>query len=101
MPLGDIAGEVLSGILRFLGEIFLQVIVEILIRGPGYLICRVFDRRIDSEGIWVFLAGILFWVFVGFGGHYVYKQATQFLDEDRCLDAGGSYNEETKQCLHG
>lgn len=97
MPLGDLAGEALGGIIRFFGEIFVQVIVEILIRGPGYLICRIFDKRIDSESIWVLFVGILFWLLVGFCGHYVYTQATEFIAEDRCLDSGGSFNKETEQ----
>jgi hypothetical protein len=100
MPLGDLASEVFGGVIRFLGQILGQIVAEILIRGPGYFICRIFDKHIDSESIWVFLAGVLFWIFVGFGGHYVYAQITESIAVDRCLDSGGAFNKETRQCVH-
>ena len=99
MPLGDLAGEVLGGIFRFLARILGEIAAEILIRGPGYIVCRVFDKSIDSESIWVFFAGVLVWLCVGFGAYYVYTEITDLIAIDNCLDYGGAFNEETKQCL--
>jgi hypothetical protein len=64
MPLGDIAGEVLGVILRFLGELFLQIVVELVVKGPGHLICRQFRRDANPDGGLVIFVGLLFWVVV-------------------------------------
>jgi hypothetical protein len=64
MPLGDIAGEVLGGIFRLLGELFMQIVVELLVKGPGSLICRLFRRDANPDGGLVVFVGLLFWAVV-------------------------------------
>lgn len=64
MPLGDIAGEILGVVFRFLGELFMQIVVELLVKGPGYLICRLFRRDANADGVVVVLVGLLFWAAV-------------------------------------
>ncbi|MBU0620556.1 MAG: hypothetical protein KJ795_01790 [Gammaproteobacteria bacterium] len=61
MPLGDIAAGLISGAARLVAHIFLEIVIEILVRGPGYLICRVFRRDIDPDGGWVVVVGLSFW----------------------------------------
>ncbi|OGU19662.1 MAG: hypothetical protein A2580_01110 [Hydrogenophilales bacterium RIFOXYD1_FULL_62_11] len=99
MPIGDVAGELLGGVLRVFGNIVLDVLLEVLIRGPGYLICRIFKKDINSEGGWVIVAGMAFWVFVAVGGFYMYAYFSEALAIDRCLDSGGAFNYQNKQCL--
>jgi hypothetical protein len=74
MPLGDIAGEVIGGILRFIAQIIVEIFFEILIKGPGYLIVRIFRPResIDADGAAVILVGVCFWVVVLLGGYFAY-----------------------------
>ena len=99
MPIGDVAGEFLGGVLRVIGNIVLEVVLEILIRGPGYLICRVFKQDINPEGGWVIVVGLAFWVFVVVSGFYTYSYFSETLAADRCLDSGGAFNYQNKQCL--
>jgi|GraSoi2013_100cm_1033763.scaffolds.fasta_scaffold496267_2 hypothetical protein len=75
MPLGEIAGEVIAGILRVIGQFVLELVLEILIKGPGYVIVRALRRRkdIDPEGAVVILVGILFWVVLVVGGYVAYR----------------------------
>ena len=73
MPLGEIAGEVLGGIFRLVGELFLQIVVELLIKGPGYFICRLFRKEVNPDGAAVVFVGLLFWVLIGSGIYVVYR----------------------------
>ena len=72
MPLGDIAGEVVAGTLRFLARAFLEIFVELLVKGPGYVICRAFDEDVDPDGIRVVIFGALFWAVTGGGAYAAY-----------------------------
>lgn len=73
MPFGDIAGEIVGGIFRFLGQILLEIVLEILIKGPGHFICGKFSRNIDPEGVMVVFAGFMFWGVIGGCGYGIYK----------------------------
>jgi hypothetical protein len=70
----ELAGEVLGGVLRFIGSILLQVVFEILIRGVGYFICRPFKRKIHPDSITVGVVGIIFWVGVGGVVYAIHRQ---------------------------
>ena len=74
MPLGDIAVQVLGGVFRFIAEVFLNIVLEVLVKGPGYLICRVFWKAedIDPDQFKVLVAGLLFWVAIIAGGYAAY-----------------------------
>ena len=99
MPIGDAAGEFLGGVLRVIGNIVLEVVLEILIRGPGYLICRIFRNDINPDGGWVIVVGVAFWILVAASGFYADSYFSAALAADRCLDAGGAFNYQSKQCL--
>jgi len=73
MPLGDIAGGLIGGALRLIAQFFLEIILEIVIRGPGYLICRLFRKGIDPDSGWVAVAGIVFWVTLVFGSIFCFR----------------------------
>ncbi|GLQ30914.1 hypothetical protein [Litoribrevibacter albus] len=93
MP-GEIVGDIFSGVFRFIIRIFADVILEILIKGFGYLIYRPFNKHVDPDGLKVTLVGMVAWGILLFGGYKVMS----FLEIDRCLDAGGSYNYQLKEC---
>lgn len=99
MPIGDAAGELLGGMLRTIGSIIVEVILEIAIRGPGYLICRLAKRYIDPASGWVVVMGLAFWVVIGFLGYFAYSYFAEALAVDRCLDSGGAFNYQAKECI--
>ena len=68
MPLGDLAGEFLGGIARAAAHIVGQLVLEVLIRLPGYFICRALGRQVDPDGVASTLVGILFWAIVALFG---------------------------------
>ena len=100
VPLGEIAGEVLGGVARFIGGIIVEVVLEVVIRGPGYLICRLFKKDIEPDSAWVVFVGIGFWLLVGFAGYYMYQYVSDQLTIDSCLDSGGKFNYQTKTCVN-
>lgn len=67
MPVGEIASEFLGGALRFIGNLLLEVVLEFLVRGPGYLLCKPFKKDVDPEGGLAAFVGIVFWVIVAVG----------------------------------
>lgn len=76
MPLGEIAGSVFGVILRVVSGIFTNVILEILIQGPGYLLLKhVLLRKedIDPNSAWVLFVGALFWLAVGTAAYWIYQ----------------------------
>lgn len=75
MPLGDIAGEVIGSIFRVIAEVVIEIFFEISIKGPGYLIVRVFRPRdrFNPDGAVVILVGICFWVVILVGGYFAYR----------------------------
>ncbi len=99
MPIGDIAGEFLGGALRVLGNFVLEVVLEILVRGPGYRICRVFKQEVNADSGWVAAAGVAFWIVISVAGYHGYAYVSEAWAMDRCLGAGGTYKPQVGQCL--
>jgi hypothetical protein len=52
-------------VLRFLARVFVEIFVDLLVKGPGYLICRVVGKDVDPDGVQALLAGFGFWVVTG------------------------------------
>lgn len=61
MPIDDLAAEAIGGTLRFVGRIISEVILEILIRGPGFRVCRACGYQGDIDGFLPAFAGVMFW----------------------------------------
>lgn len=48
---------------RFIGYIIIEIVFEILIRGTGYFITKLFTKNDpDSEGLLVVFVGFIFWI---------------------------------------
>lgn len=62
MPLGDIAGEALGGVLRFVARIVFEIVVEWLLRGTGALILRLMRPRHEPGETAAVVTGLLFWI---------------------------------------
>ncbi len=99
MPVGEIAGEVSGGVFRFIVHLIIDVFLEVLVRGTGNLICRVFSRTIDPDGTLVLVIGLLFWIVVVLLGVYGYSVLESYLAVDSCLDSGGKYDYENEACI--
>lgn len=99
MPLGEIASEVLGGVFRFVGNVFLEVVLEFLIRGPGYLLCKPFKKDVDPDGGLAAFVGIIFWVVVGVGAWFIYQEASETIAIDKCLDSGGAFDYQLQKCV--
>ena len=95
MP-AEIISDTLLGFVKIIGRIFTEVILEVLIKGAGYFICKPFNPTIDSDSIWVTITGLIFWIIVITLGVYLYD----FFILDSCLDSGGKYVEALNKCLH-
>ncbi len=56
----------MNAVVELLIEACDLVIVELLIRGPGWLVVRLFRRssEIDFDGYLVFFTGLGFWMFL-------------------------------------
>ena len=70
----DVFGGVLRVVGRFVASVVMDFVVEILIKAPGYFIVRsVAKNAPDPDGAAVFIAGILFWLALGFGVYSLYS----------------------------
>lgn len=64
MPLEIVTEGIVGGIARFFVWVIMEVIFEILIRGLGYLICRLF-RKNTATPVSSALVGLGAWIFIG------------------------------------
>lgn len=101
VPVGEIAGEVVGGLFRLLGQFFSEVIGELLVRGVGYAIWRRVCPDTYPDGWRSAVIGLLFWVAAFALGYLAYQHAAEWLAVDQCLDSGGSYNYQSESCVHG
>ena len=76
MPLGDIAGEALGGVFRFIARVVFEVIVEWLLRGTGALILRLIRPRHEPSETAAVMTGLLFWITMIALGFWLYRQAS-------------------------
>lgn len=97
--LDEVGKEVLGGLFRFLGRMLLEVVLEAILRGPGYLLCRLFRKDVDPESGLVVVVGLSFWLCAALGAWYLYGELSTSSAIDRCLDAGGAYDRSQGQCL--
>ena len=80
--LDDLLGETAHGLLRGLGrllaplgrflvELLVHFIGELLIQGTGYAICQRFKADVSPDGWLSTLVGLLFWTVIGLGAWYL------------------------------
>ena len=76
MHMGEIAGEALGGILRFVGRIFVELVFELLIQGTGHVILKTLRSRKEPGDTESAIVGLLVWVAVAAAGFWLYQHAT-------------------------
>lgn len=73
MPIGDIAGEALGGVLRVTGCLLFELVVEVMLRGTGHVLIRIAKPRSEPGETACAIAGLVFWAAVGAGGYFIYR----------------------------
>jgi len=72
MPLGDLAGEAVGGVVRFVGRVLFEIVFEVMIHGTGYAVIKVFRPQSEPSdkscaivglAIWAGAAGLGFWFY--------------------------------------
>ena len=69
--------DVIEVVARFIGRFISEAIIEFMCKGAGYLICRIFKRNVDSEGVTVLIVGLIFWIAVGIISYQTYEALVQ------------------------
>lgn len=70
MPIGEIVGETLGGVLRFAGRILFEILFEVIIQGTGYVLIRIFRPNAVPGDVSIAVVGLIFWAAVGSGGYF-------------------------------
>ncbi|MCW4453686.1 hypothetical protein OK348_02610 [Flavobacterium sp. MXW15] len=73
MPIGDIAGDALGGLFRFLGRLFVEIFFEFIIQGTGHVLLRIGRPRHEPSDTACAVAGLLFWAMVAVGAYGFYR----------------------------
>ena len=64
----EVAVGALRAVLRFLGYILVEVLLELVFLTPGNLILGALTKsQVKADGIWVFVVSGVFWGIVGTG----------------------------------
>ena len=92
--------DLIEVVSRFIGRLFTEVLIEFLCKGMGYLICRKFNEDIDPDGFMVLIVGLSCWVIVIVSAVLIYDTLVQQIAIDKCLDNGGSFNHQVKECRY-
>ena len=76
MPLGDLAAGLFEILGRLFFQFFVEIILEIVIKGPGYLIARYLLFRdetfLEGSETGITLIGISFWLIIGLSAYGIY-----------------------------
>ncbi|MCL2916756.1 hypothetical protein [Shewanella litorisediminis] len=63
--LDEVIGSAFKVVARFIVEVFVEIIFEIMIKGPGYLLVKPFSKSApDPDGVLVVIVGLVFWAFL-------------------------------------
>jgi hypothetical protein len=73
MPIGEIIGEALGGVLKIAVRFVFEVIFELLVKGTGYLLIRLVRPQSDPGESACGIVGVLFWAAVGVGIYVLFR----------------------------
>ncbi|MBD9534974.1 hypothetical protein ATCM_11040 [Stenotrophomonas sp. ATCM1_4] len=76
MPLDDLAGEALRGALRVVGRMLVELVFEILLKGTGHVVIRLFRPGKEPGDAACALVGLLVWAGVAAGAFLLHRQMT-------------------------
>ena len=75
MPLGEIAGEAVGGVLRLLGRFVFEVLFELIVKGTGYALIRLVRSGKEPSETACAVVGLFFWAIAGTVSYFVYRTA--------------------------
>lgn len=64
MPLDELTGHALGGLLRVLARVAVELLFELPVRGLGYAMLRLAGRRVREDDAACVVAGLAFWAVV-------------------------------------
>ena len=99
MPLEIITEGILGSIVRFIVWCIVDIFLEILVRGLGYLLCKPF-KKVDIDSLASLIVGIIAWIVIGTSIYYFATAISHQLAIDSCLDSGGKFDYAEEQCIH-
>lgn len=76
MPVGDLVGEVLGGMVRVAGRLVFEVVVELFFAGTGHVLIRSVRPKAARGEVACGVVGIVFWAIVGLGMYALYRAAS-------------------------
>lgn len=59
--------EFIGEAFHFIGQLLIEAILEFLIQGLGYVLCKPLKKDINPDGALVTVVGIVFWVLFAVG----------------------------------
>jgi len=62
----DLAGDAIGVVVKFIGQVFVTLVFEIMVQGAGYIICRVFSSKVERFSKTSAAVGFCFWALVVF-----------------------------------
>ena len=83
--------EFIGVIARFTGRMVTEILIEFLCKGVGFLICRIFNRNVDPDGLIAFVTGFVFWILVSVFAFAIYDYFLLSEAAKHCLDSGGIF----------
>ncbi|GAB3378329.1 hypothetical protein NCG89_14655 [Spongiibacter taiwanensis] len=98
MPIAEVTGEWLGGLFRLLGNFFIEKVLEVLVKGLGYSVCRIFSKSVDQDGFVVAIVGVFAWIVIGVLIYFGYEYFSTQAAIDSCLDSGGRFNYDQQIC---
>ncbi len=75
MPVADIVGEALGGIVRFIGRTLLDFVFELLLRGTGQIVLSVLRPSKKPAETEAAITGLMFWCVTTVGGFWLFLHA--------------------------
>ncbi|WP_018969883.1 hypothetical protein [Rubritalea marina] len=58
----EIVTPLVNVVLRAMGWIFFEVLVQFIIAWPGKILCRLFGKNVDIDSGSALVVGIIFWI---------------------------------------
>ena len=71
----EVIGGAFKVLARLVGQFFVEIVFELLLKGPGYFSSKRFSKQEpDPDGFVVVLTGFIIWVVIGFLAYGVYQK---------------------------
>jgi ABC-type tungstate transport system substrate-binding protein len=73
MPIEEIAESLIKSSIKLLSRFFIEIVIELLIKGTGYYLCQIFIRQVNPNCSFVVIVGLLFWFIISLSIYFGYQ----------------------------